>query len=266
MKNVSSWFKFVFYCALFNLLFEYSARGLKQFTGRPLFTLALFGIYITYFFMLEDLIVRFRLSNYQIIVVAFLYGLFPIAFLTGNLFNTKVYSGIIVAGVNVGTVLIIGVLAWGVVQGIVTLYFAHRLQLRDWDHPRMGIVGWSIALLYQLVVMIYAHRNPVTPRGTPVGYLVFGLLVIAAALLFIRSLKAPKPSIQPFQPYKIMDFLAFGSVILFLVLGTFFISGEQIVTSQPLNLLAVTIENIWVFFCGLAFFIFRLQRKSDIVV
>jgi hypothetical protein len=216
--------------------------------------------------MLEDLIVRFRLRNYQIFLVAFLYGLFPIAFLTGNLFNTDVYWGIIVAGVNVGTVLIIGVLAWGVVQGIVTLYFANRIQARDWDHPRMGKVGWTLAVAYQVGVMMYAHQNPVTPRGTPVGYLVFGVLVLVVAALFMRSLKTPNAPIQPFQPIVLMDFLAFGSVFLFLVLGTFFISGEQIVTSQPLNLLAVTIENIWVFFCGVAFFVYRLQKKSDVVV
>lgn len=265
MKITTNHFRFIFYCALFNLLFEYSARGLKQFVGRPLFILALFGIYFTYFAMLEDLIVRFRLRNYQIFLCAFLYGLFPIAFLTGNLFSTTVYSGIMVAGVNVGTLLIVGVLAWGVVQGIITLYFANRLQFRDWNHPRMGKKGWILACLYQFLVMVYAHQNPVTPRGTVVGYLVFGLLVIVAGTLFAKSLKS-KPSIQPFQPIKLMDFLAFGSVVIFLILGTFFISGEQIVTSQPLNLLAVTIENIWVFICGITFFVYRLHKKSDVVV
>ncbi|KYK32633.1 MAG: hypothetical protein HXS46_04565 [Theionarchaea archaeon] len=266
MKIISNRFSLILYCAIFNLLFEYSARGLPQFISRPLFMFALFGIYFTYFSMLEDLIVRFRLKNYQIFLCAFLYGLFPIAFLTGNLFNTNVYSGIMLAGVNMGTLIIIGILAWGVVQGIITLYFANRLQTRDWNHPRMGKVGWTSAVLYQLLVMIYAHRNPVTPRGTPLGYLVFGLLVIVAVTLFIRSLKIPKPSIQPFQPSKFMDFLAFGSVAIFFILGTFFISGAQIVTSQPLNLLAVTLENIWVIFCGLTFFIYRLQKKSDVVV
>lgn len=266
MKIISNRFSLIFYCALFNLFFEYSARGLKQFVGRPLFTLVLFGIYFTYFSMLEDLMVRFRLKNYQIILVAFLYGLFPIAFLTGNLFNTKVYSGIMAAGVNIGTLLIIGILAWGIVQGIVTLYFANRILVRDWNHPRMGKVGWSAAVVYQVLVMVYAHANPVTPRGTPVGYFVFGLLVIIAAFLVIQSLKTPKPSIQLFQPSRLMDFLAFGSVVIFLILGTFFISGEQIVTSQPLNLLAVTLENVWVFFCGLAFFVYRMQKKSDVVV
>ncbi|MGC1121393.1 MAG: hypothetical protein WBA22_09890 [Candidatus Methanofastidiosia archaeon] len=266
MKIISNRFSLVLYCALFNLLFEYSARGIKQFLTRPLFMLALFGIYFTYFAMLEDLIVRFRLRNYQIFLCAFLYGLFPIAFLTGNLFNTRVYSGIMVAGVNIGTLFIVGILAWGVVQGIITLYLANRFQSRDWNHPRMGKVGWASAGLYQVVVMIYAHQNPITPRGTVTGYLSFIVLVFVAALLFIRSLKTPKPSLRPFQPVRLMDFLAFGSVAIFLILGTFLISGEKVVTSQPLNLLAVTLENVWVLFCGAIFFFYRLQKKSDVVV
>jgi hypothetical protein len=266
MKILSNRFSLILYCALFNLLFEYSGRGIKQFLTRPLFILVLFGIYFTYFAMLEDLIVRFRLKNYQIFLCAFLYGLFPIAFLTGNLFSTRVYSGIMVAGVNIGTLFIVGILAWGVVQGIVTLYLANRLQPRDWNHPRMGKVGWALAVLYQAVVMIYAHQNPVTPRGTVTGYLSFAVLVIVAAVLFIRSLKTPGPSPRPFQPLKVMDFLAFGSIAIFLVLGTLFVSGDKIVTSQPLNLLAVTLENIWVFICGVIFFFYRLQKKSDVVV
>ncbi|MBU7037085.1 MAG: hypothetical protein HXS52_04080 [Theionarchaea archaeon] len=266
MKILSNRFSLILYCALFNLLFEYSARGITQFFTRPLFILALFGIYLTYFAMLEDLMVRFRLRNYQIFLCGFLYGLFPIAFLTGNLFNPRVYSGIMMAGVNTGTLLIVGILAWGVVQGMVTLYLANRLESRNWNHPLMGKVGWVSVVAYQVAVMIYAHQNPVTPRGTATGYLSFIILVIVAALLFIRSLKIPRPSPGPFQPTKIMDFLAFGSVAIFLILGTFFISGETVVTSQPLNLLAVTLENIWVIFCGMIFFIYRLLKKSDVVV
>lgn len=152
-------------CTLFNLLFEYSARGIEEFAQRPWLVLALFGIYFTYFAMLEDLILRFKLKNYEIFLVAFAYGLFPIAFLTGNLYNKEIYSGIIFAGVNIGTLIIIGIFAWGVVQGMVTLYLGNRLSPRDWDHPRMGKIGWILALLYQTMVMIYASTNPRTPRA-----------------------------------------------------------------------------------------------------
>ncbi|MCJ7624892.1 MAG: hypothetical protein MUO76_15430 [Anaerolineaceae bacterium] len=266
MNKIWKQLSLIFVCALFNLLFEYSARGIGEFTQRPLLVIALFGIYFSYFTMLEDLVVRFKLKNYEIFLMAFAYGLFPIAFLTGNLFNQEIYSGIMLGGVNIGTVIIIGILAWGVVQGMVTLYLGNRLSPRNWDHPHMGKTGWILALLYQAAVMIYASTNPRTPRGEPLGYLVFGVLVIAAAVLLIRSLKTPRPQIRTFQSSWIMDLLAFGSVLIFLILGTFFVSGPTIVTSQPLNLVAVTIENIWVFICGVVFFLYRFWKRSDVAV
>jgi hypothetical protein len=266
MKILSRRFGFILYCALFNLLFEYSARGIWEFTQRPLLVLALFGIYLTYFAMLEDLIVRFRLKNVELFLVAFVYGLFPIGFLTRNLFNPGIYGGIMLVGVNLGTLVVVGVLAWGVMQGMITFYLANRLSPRDWDHARMGKVGWGLALIYQVGAMIKAHYNPNAPRGTLPGYLVFGLLVIVSASLLIRSLKTPRPPIRSFEPSRIMDFLAFGSVLLFLILGTFLASGPVIVTSQPLNLVAVTIENVWVILSGVVFFLYRWWKRSDVPV
>lgn len=266
MRIISNRFRLILYCTIFNLLFEYSARGLNEFIQRPLFILVLFGIYFTYFAILEDLIVRFKLKNHQIFLVAFLYGLFPTAFLTGNLFNKNVYFGIVFAGINLGTLIIIGIFAWGVMQGMITLYFANRLSSRDWNHPRMGKIGWTLVILYQLFVMIVAHLNPVTPRGTLLGYSVLGALIIISTILFIYSLRNQRQEVQPFQSSIIMDFLTFGSVFLFLILGTLFISGETIITSQPLNKVAVTIENIWVFLCGIVFFLYRSQKNSNVKV
>jgi hypothetical protein len=216
--------------------------------------------------ILEDLIIRFRLANYQIFLVGFLYGLFPTAFLTGNLFNQRIYWGITVAGINLGTLFVIGILAWGVMQGIISLYFANRLEKRDWSHPQMGIIGWIVVILFQLIIIAIAQLNPITPRGPIMSYIIVVLLIIICVGLFIKTIKISRPQPQPFQPSKVLDFVAFGSVILFLILGTFFISGDIIVTSQPLNQLATIIENIWVFFCGGIFFLYRFWKKSDVTV
>ena len=97
-------------------------------------------------------------------------------------------------------------------------------------------------------------------------YIVFGILLVVSGFLFYRSLKETKPQLQVFQPSRVMDFLAFGSIIIFLVLGTFFVSEDVIITSQPLNELAVKIENIWVFLCSIVFFGYRFWKKSDITV
>jgi hypothetical protein len=130
----------------------------------------------------------------------------------------------------------------------------------------MGVVGWAIAISYQSLMIILARSNPLTPHGTPIGHLSLGLLILASGALFIKSIKDNKQGIHSFEPSKIMDFLAIGSVILFLVLGTFFTSDPLIVASQLLNLTAVVIENIWVLFCALAFFVYRFRKGSDVAV
>jgi hypothetical protein len=266
MKTSWNRWRIILFCALFNLSFEYSARGITQFFNRPLFMLSLFGIYLTYFAMLEDLIVRHHLTNYQVFLVAFLYGLLPTAFLTGNLFNTQIYWGIVVTGVNVGTVFVIGVLAWGVVQGMITLYLANRLSPRDWNHPKMGPIGWVVCGVYQTAILAKASTNPVTPRGTLAGYVTLVILVIVPAALLVWSLHSSRGKAQPFQPSIVMDIVAFGSVVVYLVLGTCLAFGPQIVTSQPLNELAVKLENVWVFISGLVFFPYRLLKGSDVTV
>ncbi len=266
MRVASSGLGLVFYCALFNLLFEYSARGITEFISRPQFVLALFGIYFSYFAMLEDLMVRFKLTNHEVLLAAFLYGLIPTTFLTGNLFNRHIYGGIIIAGVNIGTILVVGILAWGVMQGIITLYLANRLAPRNWNHPRMGRVGWALAVGYQLVMMAIAQANPQRPPGTTSGYLSWGALATVTAVLLFSSVRSSRPQVQPFQASRGMDVLAFGSVIVFLTLGTFFAFGPTVVTSQPLNLFAVTLENIWVLLCGVAFFVYRYRRGADVTV
>jgi len=81
-------------CALFNILFEYSARGTTALSHKPLLFLFMFGIYFTFFAMVEDLIVWYHLRNYQISLVAFLYGFIPEMFLTGNLLNQTTSFGV----------------------------------------------------------------------------------------------------------------------------------------------------------------------------
>jgi len=151
-------------------------------------------------------------------------------------------------------------------QSIITLYFANRICKRDWNHPKMGKLGWGIAIAFILLISVIATRNTIKPDGTFIGYLVAAVITCIAIALLVQSLKKPRPTPQTFQPSKIMDFLAFGSVALFLFLGTFVVSGEKIVTSQPINLLAAHIENYWLFICCAIYFIYRYTKKKDVTV
>ena len=58
----------------FNLLFEYSWRGVNNIIQVPLLFVALFILYMTLFTILDDLIVEFRLRDYHLVIAAFFYG------------------------------------------------------------------------------------------------------------------------------------------------------------------------------------------------
>lgn len=261
---LSNRMRIIFLCALFNIFFEYSARGVTALSNKPLIFLSMFGIYFTCFAMLEDLMVRYNLKNLQLALIAFFYGFVPEIFLTGNLFNREIYAGYLFLGLNMGTIFIINFFAWGIMQSIVTFYFANRIQVRDWNHPRMGYFGWGLCIGYQVLVILMSRFNPYRPHGAPLSYVVAILLMVFVAILFIKSLEK-KEKIVHFQPSLVMDVFAFGSVLLFLILGTF-IHGPQIITSQPLNETAAVIENVWVIFVGISFLVYRVYKGSDVTV
>jgi len=266
MTIISNRFTIVLYCALFNLLFEYSGRGLNELTQNPTLFVFIFGIYFSFFAMLEDLMVRHKLTNFQVFLIAVSWGTLVEAFVTGNLYNPNILFGITLAGVNIGSLLIISGFAWGIMQSNITLYLANRLQPRDWDHPKMGTLGWVVFILYQIAIVLMAWQNPVTPRAQPAGYLL--LLIFEAALLtiLVYSLKNPRDEKPIFFPVPLMDFLAFGSVVIFLILGTFFVGGETVVTSHPLNRTAVVLEVIWTIIVGITFIIYRMVSRKEIAV
>ena len=140
-------------------------------------------------------------------------------------------------------------------QSIVTFYFANRINVRAWGHPRMGKVGWGLCIGYQLLMVVAARSNPYRPRGAPLSYVVALLLMILVAALFVKSLSKKEERSWQFQPSWVMDVCAFGSVILFVILGTF-VQGPQIITSHSLNRTAVVIESVWVVAVGITFLVY----------
>ncbi|MBC8336798.1 MAG: hypothetical protein H8E29_16165 [Anaerolineales bacterium] len=248
------------------MLFEYSGRGINGLTQQPIFFMFIFGIYFSFFAMLEDLMVRHKLTNFQVFLIAVSWGTLVEAFVTGNLYDPDASFGITLVGVNIVNFIIISVFAWGIVQSNITLYLANRLQPRDWDHPKMGTLGWIVCILYQIGIVLVAMQSPVTPKSQLAGYI--ALLIFEAAMLtiLVYSLKNPREDKPKFSPVPLMDFLAFGSVVIFLILGTFFVDWKAVVTQHSLNRTAIVLEVIWTIIAGVTFIIYRMVSRKEIAV
>lgn len=265
--EINNRWKIILLAALFNLSFEYSMRGVGGFFKPAFFPIILFGFYFTLYSMLEDLIARFKLHNHQLVLAAFLYGIFPMAFATGAVFVNPQFLGI-----NWGTLFYVGFLWWGILQAIFTFYFANRIVQRDWNHPKMGKIGWFLAIFYNLIVFGWMKFvNPHLAPVQPTGYLVFAAIALTTVFFLRQDLKEDKERESwPFEPSKLMDVLSFGSFFLFLFLGTYF-SGGQVgdprAGGSHVNLTAVKIIHAWTIFYTITFLVYRfLVRKKEITV
>ena len=269
MKIISSRFSIILYCVLFNLLFEYSARGLGFTIERPIFYLFMAGIYASYYAIFEDLIVRFKLTNLQITLFALFWSFYPTTFITNNLINPTTYGGrFLFLGVNLGALLFISLFAWPFLQGIFTFYLANRLSPRDWNHPRMGVIGYALAIGYLLLIPRISQQAAAAANVRPITYIVVVALMLVVLTLFIFSVRRAGQRPAPtFERLPFMDFLVFSSVVILFVLGTFFYSGEQVTTTQALSQRAVAIQHVWLAISAIAFIIYRLFiRRRDVVV
>lgn len=263
--KINNRLKIVLLATLFNLSFEFAFRGFNFF-NRPLLVFYLFGMYFTLYLMLEDLIVRFKINNLQLVLSAFLYGLLPMAFGTGLLFIKPQFLRI-----NWINLFFIGFLWWGILQAILTFYFATRIVKRDWNHSRLGKVGWVVALGYNLVVFGASKMvNPYLLPIQPVAYLIFGLIVFGTgAFLWQDIKKSRKREAWDCEKSIVLDFLSFGSLVLFIFLGIFVtgISQADPISLSHLNPITVRIVNIWTIIYTTIFLVYRfLVRKKEITV
>ncbi len=270
MKPTAGRLRIILLCILMNLLFEYSARGLES-LSRPIFYLFMAGIYAAFFAVLEDLIVRFRLTNLQIGIFAAFWGLYPTTFITGNLINPRIYFGLArPLGLNWGAILFIILFAWPVLQSNLTMYFANRFRPRHWDHPRMGVIGYALALGYLAIVPFLSQQTrqvDVSPAPRALFFVILFMVLFLALFAFLVYRRERAEGEAPtFEPLRFMDFLTFGSIILLIVLGTFFQGAQTAATAQPLNRVAVVIQHVWLAFSAVAFIGYRLWRRREIVV
>lgn len=256
---MSSRIKIILLATLFNLSFEFAFRGAEGILAHRGLLFVLFFIYFAYFSIVEDLIRRYRPTNAQLLVVAFCFGLLPITFLTGVIFQKPLFLG-----VNVGNMLFVNAVWWWATQTILTFYFATRLVPRNWDEPLMGRLGWILSVGYILAVHLGNFRHSVVlPRGPGIGYLVAIILFFACLGYLRRNLPKSSRSVYPAEKSLFLDILAFGTVLVFLFLGFAVASHPILVKGSLVSVLSVRLGTGWtiITFVGLVFY-YLVARKQ----
>lgn len=253
-------FKIALWCTIFNLLFEYSMRGINNLLKQPVLFPLLIGVYFTYFLAFEDLIVRFKLKETYAMAVAFFFGTFYIAFATGIVFVNPNFLGI-----NVWSLLFVNVVWWGLLQAILTFYLANRITPRNWNHLFMGKTAWLLIIIYQsLMLVLFQFANPLVPKGTPIGYITISGIIIASFLICLMLIKKRGSNLIPvppheFKPSHVLDALAFGSAALFLILAVGFTGDPHQSGAHQINQLATSIAIWWSLILAAVMLIYRMH-------
>lgn len=236
--------KIVTLATLFNLLFEYAVGGVERIFDKPLTIVFLALIYVSLFAMLEDLIRRFKLGNAQISVFAICFGILPELYLTGSIFPEP-----LILGINWPAFLTINIVWWGMLQSLVTLYFANRLAPRKWEGKYMGWLGWGLCIAYMAVLCAGSWFNsPTLQRGPVQGYVIATLFQLAGAAYLVFSIRRSDRESYALKPHIVLDGIAFGTVIVFIGIGTFVAGiGASRQAGMMLEGNALLYSTIWSF-------------------
>jgi len=251
---MSNRWKIILIAVAFNLTFEYSLRGFVNLKLVPGLILLLGVTYFSLFTMVEDLIVRYKLKDYQLMLLAFFYGTIYMTWASGSIFYQPNWRGI-----NIGLLLIINIVWWGAIQGVLTFYLANKISPRDWNHPQMSKVGWAVNLIVSLVCLRIFQLSPVVPHGSGQGQVTIFVILIISLVLTIISIKKNQETIN-FESNKVLDTLAWGSWAVF-GLSAIFNKGGELVNSSILGSANLKIIILWTLLVALAMLIFRIVKK-----
>ncbi len=247
----------------FNLLFEYALRGINNLRVQPGLPLILFIAYFTYFTMLEDLIVRHRLLDYQLMIASFFFGTVYVCLVAGIAFDKPQAFGL-----NWSGLLFVNLIWWGPLQAVLTFYLANRLAPRDWNHLRLGGLGWGVMLLLNGLIVVIFQRSGVIPKGTPVGLGTMIVILIVVAVLFRWTLPgaSARAVSSAFQKGGVMDLLSALTVFIFLVCAVLLTSDPVRSGASNVNNVSLRIVSGWTVLLALVMLGYRLISKRPIPV
>lgn len=190
--------------------------------------------------MLEDLIVRYKLSDYHLIILSFFYGTVYLTWTSGLVFINPGFLGIAWK-----SLISVNLFWWGIVQAVLTFYLANKLVLRDWNHPRLSKIGWIICLSVNLFSILLFQVSGLIPKGTPIGMLTVLTILILSLCLFILSLRMKQTNIPVFKSSRLLNTLAVLTVCVFLFSAIFLTKDPILSNTSNVNALSLKIISLY---------------------
>jgi len=247
----------------FNLLFEYSLRGINNLVMQPLLPLILFVAYFSLFTMVEDLIVRFRFKDYHLIILAFTFGTVYHFLVSGAALLQTSF-----AGVNWGSLIFVNAVWWGALQLVMTFYLANRAAPRDVNHSLMTKGGWAFFLILNGIVILLFQASGAIPRANVLQILLMILIFLAFAGLLWKILSKTSQRIVPigFSRLLAMDFLCAATLVVFIVSAIFLTFDPFQSGTSNINRTAGIVVTVWTIISAASMLSYRLYARRSIPV
>jgi hypothetical protein len=202
--------------------------------------IVVFANYFTYLALIEELIGRFKLKDYQVWIVAQLFAL--IWQLIGV---SGIYWPPFIFGINVFLLAVNNIIWWPTIQTVFALYIAHRVT-SEVDRSRPLLTRFGIVIFFILFILVTASwRLIATPPITPWQFFIMLCLtsvfaVLASAMIVLnRRRRAELPA---FQPDRVLDGIAV-IMLVFLVFSFFFLTDPEARATHQVNIRAL-IANV----------------------
>jgi hypothetical protein len=257
--------KIVFAAVGFNLLFEYSMRGVNNLVAKPLMPLFLFLVYFPYFTILEDFITKYRLKDYNIVIAGFFFGTAFTLFVPSTQFVEPQAFGI-----NWTAFLFVNFFWWGIIQGVLTFYIATRLFPRNWNHKLLSRVQKTVLLAMLIIVGLLYRINiqlnmPQAPQIRPEAYLTIAIMLVITAFIFRKAI--PKQTVAtPQWKEKIIDLTSALTILLFLFCAVFLTQDPTQINVHSVNATATRIVTLWTTISTLIIVSHRIYTRRPIPI
>jgi hypothetical protein len=255
----------VFAAVGFNLLFEYSMRGINNLVARPLLPLFLFLVYFPYFTILEDFITKYRLKDYNIVIAGFFFGTAFTLFVPSTQFVEPQAFGI-----NWTAFLFVNLFWWGTIQGVLTFYIATRLFPRNWNHKPLSRTQKTILVITLVLVGLLYRINiqlnmPQAPQISPEAYLAITIILAITAFIFRKTI--PKQAVAtPQWKEKIIDLISALTILLFLFCALFLTQDPTQINVHSVNATATRIVTLWTIITTLTMISHRIYTRRPIPI
>lgn len=253
--------KTVLVATAFNILFEYSMRGVNNLAFQPVLPFVLFAVYFSLYAMLEDLIARYQLKDYNLMIAAFFFGTAYQFLVSGSALLQPS-----ILGVNWINMIFVVVVWWGTLQSIITFYFANRVVPRDWNH-RLSKKGWAMALTVNCSMVLVFQLSSAIPKPN-IQELMVMLAVMAVAAVFFKAALPDNRFASPpvFQRSRFIDSLTALTIGTFLFCATLLTFDPVKAKTSNVNATATAVVTIWTIILALAVLAYRTCTKKPIPV